>query len=356
MSSLPRPTGSAPPDSTPGDASTTGIVPAERFEQLREAREILQLAAQSLQTVARRLDDRFCHAVRLLLDCTGAVVVTGMGKAGLIGRKLTATLSSTGTRALFLHPAEAVHGDLGVLRPGDVLLALSNSGETEELCRMLPHVRRQRIPIVAITARETSTLGSQADALLATGSISEAGWFGLAPTTSTSVMLAVGDALALVACRQRGFSREDFAQVHPAGALGRRLCAVSDLMRQGDQLRIAPQDLTVRQALVSHQRAGRRTGAIMAVDEAGRLAGLFTDSDLARLLEQRRESQLDRPLAEVMTHLPKTISCDAPLADACKLLADFHISELPVIDGLGRPVGLIDITDVITHMPEQRTD
>jgi arabinose-5-phosphate isomerase len=356
MSSLPRPTAPLPPDSSPGDSAGTGIVPAERFEQLREAREILQLAAQSLQTVARRLDDRFCHAVRLLLDCNGAVVVTGMGKAGLIGRKLTATLSSTGTRALFLHPAEALHGDLGVLRPGDVLLALSNSGETEELCRLLPQVRRQNIPIVAITARATSTLGSQADALLETGSISEAGWFGLAPTTSTSVMLAVGDALALVTCRQRGFSRADFALVHPAGALGRRLCSVSELMRRGDQLRIAPRQLSVREALVTHQRAGRRTGAIMAVDEAGRLAGLFTDSDLARLLEQRRENQLDRPLAEVMTHHPKTISCDSPLADACKVLADFHISELPVIDGLGRPVGLIDITDVITHMPEQRTD
>jgi len=346
MSALPQPDGSLP----------DGIVPAERFEQLREAREVLQLAAQALQQVARRLDDRFCQAVRLLLDCTGAVVVTGMGKAGLIGRKLTATLSSTGTRALFLHPAEAVHGDLGVLRQGDVLLALSNSGETDEVCRMLPHVRRLGIPIIAITARETSTLGSQADALLATGSLSEAGSFGLAPTTSTSVMLAVGDALALVACRQRGFTRDDFAQVHPAGALGRRLCSVSDLMRRGDQLRIAPQEVTIRQALVEHQRAGRRTGAIMAVDSSGLLAGLFTDSDLARLLEQRRETQLDRPLSEVMTPHPKTISCDAPLADACKLLADHHISELPVIDGRGHPVGLIDITDVITYMPEQRTD
>ncbi len=332
------------------------IVPVAHFEQLREARDMLQAAANSLLGISRRLDESFCDAVELLVGCTGSVVVTGMGKAGLIGRKLTATLSSTGTRSHFLHPAEAVHGDLGSLRKGDVLLALSNSGETEELCRLLPIVRNLEVPILAITARASSTLGTQADIALTTGSIPEAGHFGLAPTTSTTVMLALGDALALVVSRARGFSREQFAQLHPAGALGRKLTSVGDVMRSGDQLRIAPQNLTIRAALVDLRRSGRRTGAVMAVDDDGRLTGLFTDSDLVRLLEHRRELQLDRPLLEVMTQRPKTIHADSPLADACNLLAQYHISELPVVDETGRPVGLVDITDVIGLMPEERPD
>jgi len=279
-----------------------------------------------------------------------------MGKAGLIGRKLTATLSSTGTRALFLHPAEAVHGDLGSLRAGDVLLALSNSGETDELCRLLPIVRQLSIPVVAVTARATSTLGSLAQVTLATGPIVEAGHFGLAPTTSTTVMLTLGDALALCVSRVRGFSREQFAVLHPAGALGRKLQCVCDAMRSGAELRIASEESTIREALVAGRKSGRRTGAVIAVDACGKLSGLFTDSDLAKLLEQRREGQLDRPLREVMTCRPKTISADSPLADACSLLAQHHISELPVVDDEGRPVGLVDITDLIELMPEERPE
>lgn len=332
------------------------IFPAAHFEQLREAREMLLHAAASLQRVAGRLDRPFCKAVELLAACEGTAVVTGMGKAGLIGRKLTATLSSTGTRSMFLHPAEAVHGDLGSLRRGDVLLALSNSGETEELCRLLPIVRRFEVPVIALTARDSSTLGAQADVTLATGSISEAGHFGLAPTTSATVMLALGDALALVASRVRGFSREQFAVLHPAGTLGRQLQSAGDAMRSGEDLRIAPEQATIREALVAARKSGRRTGAVIVVDDVGRLSGLFTDSDLARLLEQRREGQLDRPLREVMTCRPKTITAESPLADACTLLAQHHISELPVIDRDGRPVGLIDITDLIELMPEERPE
>ncbi|MFM8222645.1 MAG: SIS domain-containing protein, partial [Planctomycetaceae bacterium] len=202
--------------------------------QLREAQEILKSAATAILQVTSLLDARFCDAVELLGSCHGTVVVCGMGKAGLIGRKLTATLSSTGTRAQFLHPAEAVHGDLGSLREGDVLLVLSNSGETEEICRLIPMVRRLGVAMVAITSRAGSTLGTQADVVLETGPVHEAGHFGLAPTTSTTVMLALGDALALVVSRCRGFSREQFALLHPAGALGRRLTGVQDVMRSGE--------------------------------------------------------------------------------------------------------------------------
>jgi len=331
-------------------------IPFSEVEQLREARDILRQESQALADVARRLDASFCAAVNLLARCTGAVVVTGMGKAGLIGQKITATLSSTGTRALFLHPAEAVHGDLGCVGSGDVALALSNSGETEELCRLIPLLKRLAVPILAITARETSTLGREADVTITLGHLREAGQFGLAPTTSTTAMLALGDALALVTGRTRGFTRQQFALYHPAGTLGQKLRRVAELMRDQSQLRLAPQTVTIREVCAMTGARARRTGAVILVDSDGRLAGLFTDSDLVRLLESRREHQLDRPVAEVMTVNPLTIGPDAPLADAVDLLSRHHISELPVVDADCRPVGLIDITDVIALLPEQTLD
>lgn len=344
MTALPQHTSLHSPPHAP-------LLSGTQFEQLREAQEILKSAAGAILRVTSLLDARFCNAVELLAQCTGSVVVCGMGKAGLVGRKLAATLSSTGTRAQFLHPAEAVHGDLGSLRQGDVLLLLSNSGETEEICRLIPMVQRLEVAMVAITSRSCSTLGTQSDVVLETGPIREAGHFGLAPTTSTTVMLALGDALALVVSRCRGFSREQFALLHPAGALGRRLTCVRDVMRSGEQLRIAPQETSIRRALVELRRTGRRTGAVMAVDSEGCLRGLFTDSDLVRLLEQRRDFDLDRPLAEVMTRNPKTLSALAPLSEACELLARHHISEVPVLDECARPIGLVDITDVLALMP-----
>ena len=332
------------------------VFPFDEFEQLREARDIVRQESEALAQLAKGLDSNFTDAVRILYECPGAIVVTGMGKAGLIGRKLTATLSSTGTRALFLHPAEAVHGDLGGVRHDDVILALSNSGETEELCRLLPVFGKLNVPIVALTARDTSTLGRAATVVLPLGTLREAGQFGLAPTTSTTAMLALGDALALVVSRARGFTRQQFASFHPAGALGKKLQTIGDVMRQGEQLRIALESATVREVFVGHRITGRRTGAVMLVDETGALTGLFTDSDLVRLLEARREEQLDRPIREVMTPAPKRVLQDAPLAEAVALLSEFRISELPVIDRQFRPVGLIDITDVISLMPEDRME
>jgi arabinose-5-phosphate isomerase len=279
-----------------------------------------------------------------------------MGKAGLIGRKITATMASTGTRVQFLHPAEAVHGDIGIVHAGDVVLALSNSGETEELCRLLPIFNRIGVRLIAITAKAASTLGRAADVVLLLGHLTEACPFGLAPTTSTTAMLALGDALSLVASRARGFSRQQFALSHPAGSLGRKLQNVREVMRSGEQLRIAPEAATIREVFVSMRKPGRRTGAVMLVDAGGLLSGLFTDSDLVRLLEDRRENQLDRPIAEVMTSAPRSIAGEAPLADAIAMLSQHRISELPVIDDEGRPVGLIDITDVLALMPDERME
>ena len=323
------------------------IVPASRLAQLREAREIIVHEGQALLGLARRLDTQFCDAVDLLVACRGCVMVTGVGKAGLIGRKITATLSSTGTRAHFVHPTEALHGDLGCVGPGDVWLMLSNSGETDEVLRLLPIIRERELPVVAITASNVSSLGAAAHVTIQLGRLVEAGAHGLAPSTSTTAMLAIGDALALVISQARNFTPQQFAAFHPGGSLGRRLASVKDIMRSGDQVRIASESATIREVFITLSRPGRRTGAVMLVDADGRLSGLFTDSDLARLLERRRDEQIDRPISEVMTVRPLTVGPDAILEEVLQLLGSRHVSELPVVDADGSPIGLVDITDLI---------
>ncbi len=323
------------------------VVPFTHLEQLREARAILALEGSALTDLSQRLDLRFCAAVDLLATCRGCVIVTGVGKAGLIGQKTAATLSSTGTRAYFLHPTEALHGDLGCVGSEDVWLVFSNSGETEELTRLLPIIRSQQQPLIAVTASDASTLGAQADATICLGRLIEAGAHGLAPSTSTTAMLAIGDALALVASQRKQFTPRQFAAFHPGGSLGRRLASVKDVMRPVEQVRIAFETATIREVFVSLSRPGRRTGAVMLVDEHGKLSGLFTDSDLARLLEQRRDDQFDRPISEVMTVRPLTVGPGAILEEALQLLSAKHVSELPVVDADDVPLGMIDITDVI---------
>lgn len=334
-------------------ATATAVVPFSQFEQLRVARGVILQEGHCLQELARRLDTSFCAAVELIAACRGCVIVTGVGKAGLIAKKLVATFCSTGTRSFFLHPTEAFHGDLGCLGRDDVLLAFSNSGESEEVVRLLPSLRQAEVPVVAITAGTHSTLGSQAEVTLCLGQLTEAGLHGLPPTTSTTAMLALGDALAVVVAETRGFTPQQFGRLHPGGSLGRRLSSVQDVMRKGSELRVARQSATVREVLTTLCRPGRRTGAVMLVDTDGRLSGLFTDSDLARLLEQRRDGQLDRPIAEVMTTGPITLSDSAILSEAVQILSQRHLSELPVVDEEGRPAGLLDITDVIGLMPAE---
>jgi len=339
---------------------STEAVPAIDFsnslEQLRFGRQVLQREAQAILELAGRLDGAFCRAAELVSRCRGSVIVTGMGKAGLVGQKITATLASTGTPSHYLHPAEALHGDLGRIGPQDVVLALSQSGRTEEIVRLLPFLADSGIPIIAITGDATSPVGRAAAAVIALGSLEEACPWGLAPTTSSTAMLALGDALALVVSRMKGFERDDFARFHPAGWLGRKLSKVEQYMRPASQCRVACQRWSVREVFMRVAMPGRRSGAIMLVDDSGRLSGIFTDSDLARLFERRRDAELDQPICEVMTRQPVTIRAGAWMSEAVALLARRKISELPVVDADGKPVGMIDITDVVGLLPQDMQD
>ncbi len=336
-------------------SSDAAAVPARLspFEQLRFGREVLQRESRTLSQVADRLDSRFCDAVEYLYQCQGSVIVSGMGKAGLVGQKIMATLASTGTRSHCLHPAEAVHGDLGRVHHQDVMLILSQSGETEEVVRLLPSLGELGVPILAITGTAESSLGRASTVVLELGVLKEAGSLGLAPSTSTTAMLALGDALALVTSRMRNFAREDFARFHPGGSLGRKLSKVDNHFRGLDRCRVALDSATVRDVFVGLALPGRRTGAIMLVDGEGKLTGIFTDSDLARLFEHRREEAIDGTISRVMTADPLRVRAGSLMLDAVTLMEERKISELPVVDDVGRPVGLIDVTDVMSMFTEQ---
>ena len=322
-------------------------------EGLAFAREVLRIEADALLRVRDRLDLAIAQAAEMVFRCQGGVIVTGMGKAGLVGQKLAATLASTGTRAYPLHPAEAVHGDLGRIRTGDVVLALSQSGETEEVTRLIPAIRQLGATLISLTERASSTLGRASDLCVALGPIEEACPLGLAPSASTTALMAVGDALALLVSRKRDFRAEDFAVYHPGGSLGRKLTRVEDVMRTGEQIRRAGPDETIREVFVRLAGPRRRSGAILVEDQEQALLGIFTDSDLARLFERKGESDLDRPIGEVMSQDPRRIVVGATIAEAVETLKSRKISELPVVDRGGRLVGLIDLTDLIGLMPAE---
>ena len=322
------------------------------WEQIEFIKRVLATYRDYLTGLASRVDGAYPAAVQMICECSGAVITTGMGKAGLIAQKVAATLASTGTPSHFLHPAEAVHGDLGRVGRRDLVWAFSFSGKTEELVRLLPVFARWQTPLLATTGGRNNPLAQAAQVVLELGPLEEACPLRLAPTTSTLAMLAVGDAVAMTVARCKGFQAADFATLHPAGSLGLKLSRVQQHMRPRDQCRVAPQDWTVRQVYVSLCRPGRRSGAIMLVDEQGRLSGLFTDSDLARLLERKQDQALDQPIRGVMTRSPVFVQVDTPMVEAVELLARRKISELPVVDPQGRPVGMIDITDVVGLFPE----
>jgi arabinose-5-phosphate isomerase len=322
-------------------------------EAIRYGREVVAAEARALEQLVERIDASFHDAVDAVLTCRGSVILTGIGKAGLIAQKLTATFASTGARAHYLHPAEAFHGDLGRLHADDVVLALSQSGETAEVLQLLPALRSMGVRLIAMTASAGSTLGRAASIVLALGTLEEACSLGLAPSTSTTAMLALGDALALVVSRLRGFTAEDFARFHPGGALGLKLSAVDDHMRPIEQCRLARANQTVREVVLCSTRPGRRPGAIMLVDDAGRLVGLFTDSDLARLIERRHDAALDQPVHTVMAKAPTSVSTGARMSAAIDILSERKFSELPVVNRLGRPIGMIDVTDVVALLPHR---
>lgn len=325
-----------------------------RDARLALAQDVVRREAAALLRLADQLDDSFSRAVDLLFVCPGNVLFSGIGKAGLIAQKLAATFASTGTRSHFLHAAEAVHGDLGRVHHDDIVVILSQSGETDEIVRLLPSLAQLGAPLIAITGNPHSKLAQAAAVTLDLGPLEEACPLGLAPSTSTTAMLALGDALALVLSRMRNFRPHDFARFHPGGSLGRKLARVEDIMRPIHECRVARHDETVRSVLVKHSRPGRRSGAVMLVDEQGVLCGLFTDSDLARLFESNRDAAINGPIQAVMTSAPTVVEQGRRVAEALATLAGRKFSELPVVDELGRPVGLIDITDLLGLLP--RTD
>ncbi|MCE9566876.1 MAG: KpsF/GutQ family sugar-phosphate isomerase [Planctomycetes bacterium] len=321
--------------------------PTSQFNCRAFASRILRAEASSLAVVADRLDDGFDAVVELLYGCRGRIAVIGVGKSADVGQKIAGTLNSTGTRAYILDATRAIHGDLGMVHPDDVALILSHSGESDELIRLLNPLRKLSSGLAAITGNVRSTVARSVDAAIVYGQITEVCPMALAPSTSTTIMIALGDALAFSMLEQRQFTPEQFARFHPGGSLGRRLATVSECMRHGHELRIAPDTDTVRTVFARVRHTGRRTGAIMLTNATGQLTGLFTDSDLARLFESRQDDALDSPIERVMTRHPAVIGPDARLGEALDLLKSRKISELPVVDSESRPVGMLDITDLI---------
>jgi arabinose-5-phosphate isomerase len=312
------------------------------FEQL--GREVIQLEAEALQTLATRVDAQFAEACRLVLACQGRVIVTGMGKSGHIGGKIAATLASTGTPAFFVHPGEASHGDLGMITPSDVVLAISNSGETAEILTILPIIKRMGVKLIALLGNTNSSLARQADAILYAGVEKEACPHNLAPTASTTAALAIGDALAVTLLKSRGFTREDFARAHPAGSLGRRLLLyVSDVMHTGAAIPQVGEDANLREALL--EMTGKGLGMTGVVDRHGTLVGIFTDGDLRRVLA-RGVDVYNAKITDVMTRHPKTTRADRLAVEIVQLMQTLKINGLFVVDDKNRVLGALNMHDL----------
>lgn len=334
MSAAARPTGRLP-DPAPGR-------PVRSPREV--AVEVLETEAAAVRGLLAQLDERFDRAVELLRGCTGRVVCTGMGKSGIVLKKVAATLSSTGTPSLFLHPAEAVHGDLGVIVDGDVVLAASYSGNTEELLRLVETVKRLGVPLIVLTGNASSALARHADVHLPVAIDREACPLGLAPTASTTATLALGDALAMALLEARGFTREDFARLHPAGQLGKRLLKTAQLMHAGEAIPRVTTATPMRDAIYEMSRKG--LGITAVTDEEGRLAGCISDGDLRRLLETDDGTILRRTAGEAMTRHPQTISGGELAAAALKILEDRRITSLFVCDEEGRLEGVVHLHDL----------
>ena len=312
---------------------------------LRRAKEVLRIEAEAIQRLIPRLGQAFEDAASLIVSCKGRVVVTGMGKAGIIGQKLSATLASTGTPSLWVHPVEAIHGDLGRVTKDDVMIALSNSGETAELTQLLPLIKQIGASLIALTGNPASHLAKHSDVVLDVSVKREACTLNLAPTSSTTAMLAMGDALAVVVAERRGFKERDFALFHPGGQLGRRLLLrVRDLMRTGPASPVVRDVAKVKDVLLAITQA--RAGCAIIVNSAGRMMGIFTDGDLRRHLETTPDLP-HRQVREVMTAHPKTIEADRLAAEALRVLREYRIDELVVVDGHRRPLGLLDVQDLL---------
>ena len=320
-------------------------MPAHNAQTLQLARETLDIEAAALLGLKARLDERFLKAVDMMLGVQGRVVVTGMGKSGHIGRKIAATLASTGTPAMFVHPGEASHGDLGMIKTVDVVLGISNSGESDELVAILPVLKRQGVPLIAMTGGLSSSLARHADVVLDTSVEKEACPLNLAPTASTTAQLAMGDALAVALLDARGFKPEDFARSHPGGALGRKLLThVSDVMRQGDEVpRVGP-DTGFSDLM--REMSSKGLGASSVVDTDGRVLGVFTDGDLRRLIEKGADLR-GLKASDVMHAQPRTIAAEALAVEAAEMMELHRITSILVVDGAGRLCGAINTNDLM---------
>jgi arabinose-5-phosphate isomerase len=317
-----------------------------KAEVLQRAKQVLSIEATGISMLGERLDDRFLRAVELLRSCSGKVVVTGMGKSGIICRKIAATLASTGTPSFFLHAGEGIHGDLGMVMKGDLILAVSNSGETEEILKLLPHFKLNGLKLIVMTGRLDSTLAKAADVVLDAAVGEEACPLGLAPTASTTAALALGDALAVVLLEQKGFKEQDFARRHPGGILGRKLLLrVEDLMKRGDEIPLVREDTAMEEALF--EITSKRLGLTGVVDGKGCLVGAITDGDLRRGLEKRGDI-FRLTAAELMTRNPKTVPAELLAAEAVAVMEQFPITALFVVEPRSNnPIGVVHLHDII---------
>ena len=312
----------------------------------QHGKTILEQEARAIQQIAERLDERFSDAVLLLASCKGKIIISGMGKSGIIGQKIAATMSSTGTTALFLHPADAAHGDLGIVDHDDVVICLSKSGTTEELNFIIPALKQIGAKIIAMTGNTRSYLAQNANITLDTDIDKEAGPYDLAPTTSTPAMLAMGDALAIALMQQKNFTQRDFALTHPKGSLGRRLTVkVTDIMAKDDAVPLVTEHASVTDLIL--EMTSKRYGVSAVVDEEGCLTGIFTDGDLRRLVQSGREF-LSLSAGSVMTANPKTVSTTTMAKECLDILETYRITQLLVCDNKQHPVGMVHIHDLIT--------
>jgi len=312
------------------------------------AKSVIENEAGAIKSMVDVIDDSFARAVGLIYNTSGSVIITGIGKAGIIGEKISSTFASTGTPSHFLHPAEAVHGDLGRVQSNDIIIAMSHSGESEEIIRLIDPIKQRKIKLIAITGSKESRLGKHSDIILCMGIQTEACPLGAAPSVSTTCMLALGDAIAFTVMKAREFGTEDYARFHPGGELGRKLITVGQSMmfKNEEELPLVSQNDTIREMIKKTEHLKRR-GAVMIVDSKGKLAGIITDADLRRTIAKDIDGFLDKKTSEVMTPDCKRVTKETLAAEAMAVFHEYRIDELPVVDNKNRPIGLIDVQDIV---------
>ncbi len=315
-------------------------------EIIKEGKRVVEIEAKEVSKLEERIDENFAKAVEILFECKGRVVLTGMGKSGIIAKKIAATMASTGTPAFFLHPAEGVHGDLGMLTRGDVVIAISNSGKTKEILDIIPVVKRLGLKLIALTGNKNSELAKKSDVVLDVSVTQEACPLGLAPTSSTTVALVMGDALAMALLKKKGFKRDDFALVHPAGSLGKRLTLkVEDLMHEDEEIPAVKEDTLMKDVVI--EISSKRLGMTVVVDEDFKLKGIITDGDLRRFIEKFGKAMFDAKAKELMTKDPKVIKRDSLAVEALNLMEKYSITSLVVTDENNKVEGVIHLHDIL---------